>query len=167
MAEPEELIVEGAYVTTRFARTIWRRYRVEIKEPTLLLRDARWRLELFVGALVGTPIRIAEAESPAPRSWLARFTRHGPALTRRHDATPGTDGMRLSLPASLPARDGIDAALEIYPLWRCSRPFGSCAAVPRWAFPPTPVRFEIDSSPRRQPSWIGGSWSRRRGSFPG
>jgi nitric oxide reductase NorD protein len=116
MAEPEELIVEGAYVTTRFARTIWRRYRVEIKEPTLLLRDARWRLELFVGALVGAPIRIAEAESAAPRSWLARFRRHGPALTRRHEATPGTDGMRLYLPASLPARDGVDAALEMYRL---------------------------------------------------
>ena len=116
MAEPEELIVEGAYVATRFARTIWRRYRVDVEEPVVPLRDARWRLELFAGALVGIPVRIAEAEPPAPQSWLARFRRHRPVPARPHGPTPGTDGRRLYLPASLPARDGVDAALEMYRL---------------------------------------------------
>ena len=116
MAEPEELIVEGAYVATRFARTIWRRYRVEIPDAVVPLRDARWRLELFASAFAGTHVRIAEAESPAPRSWLAMLTRRGPASARRPDAMPGTDGRRLYLPAALPAREGVDPALEMYRL---------------------------------------------------
>ena len=85
MAEPEELIVEGAYVATRFARTIWRRYRVDVGDPVVSLRDARWRLELFAGALVGTPVWIAEAEPPAPKSWLARFS--GRSKVRRMSYT--------------------------------------------------------------------------------
>ena len=116
MAEPEELIVEGAYVATRFARTIWRRYSVEAEKPVVTLRDVRWRLELFAGALVGTPVWIAPAEPPAPKSWLARFARDGPIPTRRYEATPGTDGARLYLPASLSAREGRDGALEMYRL---------------------------------------------------
>lgn len=116
MAEPEDLIVEGAYRATRFARTIWRRYRVEIEDAIVPLRDARWRLELFATAFVGIPVSITGAESPPPTNWLARFVRHGRAPTRGHGATPGTDGTGLYLPASLPARDGVDAALEMYRL---------------------------------------------------
>jgi len=116
MAEPEELIVEGAYRATRFARAIWRRYRVKIEDAVVSLPDARWRLELFASAFVGLPVSIARADSPAPTTWLARFTRHGPASARRRGATPGTDGTRLFLPASLPAGNGVDAALEMYRL---------------------------------------------------
>jgi nitric oxide reductase NorD protein len=112
MAEPEELIIEGAYVATRFARTIWRRHRVKTEDAVVHLRDARWRLELFASAFAGTSVRIAEVEIPAPTSWLARLSRH----RRGDEATPGTDGTGLFLPPALPSHDGVDAALETYRL---------------------------------------------------
>lgn len=116
MSEPEELIIEGAYVATRVARTIWRRHRGETEDAIVALRDVRRRLELFACAFAGASVRIAEAETPAPESWLARFVRRSPARTRGHEVIAGTDGTRLYLPATLPAHDGMEAALELYRL---------------------------------------------------
>ena len=116
MAEPEELILEGAHFATRVAREAWRRYGASPEDRATSLRAVRTRLEIFLTALLGRSIAIAPMEPPAPASWLARLARH-PSRSR-HDGSlhSGTDGRRVYLPAAVPpATCGLDA-LAIYRL---------------------------------------------------
>src|SRR5687768_6539904 len=116
MAEPEELILEGAHFATRVAREAWRRYGASPDDPTTTLLVVRTRLEIFLTALLGRSITIAPIEPPAPASWLARLAR--PPSRSRHDGSlhSGTDGRRIYLPAAVPpATCGVDA-LAIYRL---------------------------------------------------
>jgi nitric oxide reductase NorD protein len=115
MAEPEELILEGAHFATRVARDAWRRYGAAAEDRATSLTAVRTRLELFLTALLGTSLTIAPIEPPAPATWLSRLA-HGPS--RRRDRSPhsGTDGRRVCLPASLPpGTSGLDA-LTLYRL---------------------------------------------------
>lgn len=98
MSEPEDLILDGAYVASRFARDLWRRYAPPANDDALHLADVRSRLELFLHALFEREIPIAIAEPPAPVSWLGRLAGRG-GETREH--VPGTDGARIYLPARL------------------------------------------------------------------
>ena len=116
MAEPEELILEGAHFATRVAREAWRRYGASPDDPTTTLLVVRTRLEIFLTALLGRSITIAPMEPAAPASWLARLAR--PPSRSRHDGSlhSGTDGRRIYLPAAVPpATCGVDA-LTIYRL---------------------------------------------------
>ena len=56
MAEPEELILEGAHFATRVAREAWRRYGASPDDRATALRAVRTRLEIFLTALLGRSI---------------------------------------------------------------------------------------------------------------
>jgi nitric oxide reductase NorD protein len=116
MAEPEDLILEGAHFATRVARDAWRRYGTSPGDRTIALTAVRARLEMFLTALVRTSITVVPMEPPPPASWLSRLAR-GPSPGRRDGSLhSGTDGRRVHLPATLPpAACGLDA-LTLYRL---------------------------------------------------
>ncbi len=111
MSEPEDLILDGAYVASRFARELWRRYAPPVQDDTVRLPDIRPRLELFLHALFEREIAIATAEPAAPVSWLGRLAGRG--TDARSEVVPGTDGVRVYLP---PALDADDGALQLFTL---------------------------------------------------
>jgi nitric oxide reductase NorD protein len=115
MAEPEELIIEGAHVATRVARDLWRRYGPPAPDSAVSLASVRGRLELFVTALLQTPISISALQPPAPVTWLSALAR-GPGRRRPEPAACGTDGERVLLAPSLDLHGSDDAALAIYRL---------------------------------------------------
>jgi len=111
LAEPEDLVLDGALVASRFARDLWRRYAPPATDGAMHLAAVRPRLELFLRALFGREILIARAEPPAPVSWLGRLAGSG-GEPREH--VPATDGARIYLPARLDSSD--DPALQVYAL---------------------------------------------------
>jgi len=116
MAEPEELILEGAHFATRVARDVWRRYGTSVPDTTIPLASVRVRLEMFLSALLGTPVPVVRMEPPAPASWLSRLAR-GPAHHRGDELLlSGTDGRQVCLPPVLPSTAGGQEALSLYRL---------------------------------------------------
>src|SRR5215208_373228 len=114
MSEPEDLILDGAYVASRLARDAWRRYGPVPPRNAVRLADVRVRLELFLNALFEQPIAVAAAEPSAPVSWLARVA--GRAADSATGLTAGTDGVRIYLPPVVEASRGVDAARYTYRL---------------------------------------------------
>ena len=115
MAEPEELILEGAHFATRVARDLWRRY-VPPPSSGLPLAAVRERLELFVTALFQTPIAITALEPPAPATWLSRLaSRHAPRASHLPFGS-GTDGRNVCLPRTLSFGTGDEDARALYRL---------------------------------------------------
>jgi nitric oxide reductase NorD protein len=112
MAEPEDLIIDGAYRASRLAREAWRRYSPPVPANEVRLADVRSRIELFLNALFETPLAVAAAEAAAPVSWLARLAGRAPA--GRGEAAPGTDGLRIFLPPALDAAGGVEQAFQRY-----------------------------------------------------
>jgi nitric oxide reductase NorD protein len=116
MAEPEELILEGAHFATRVARDVWRRYGTSVPETTIPLASVRVRLEMFLSALFRTPVPVVRMEPPAPASWLSRLAR-GRAHHRGDELlSSGTDGRHVCLPPVLPVTAGGQDALGLYRL---------------------------------------------------
>ena len=111
MGEPEDLIIDGAYRASRLARDVWRRYAPPAAENVLHLKDVRVRIELFLHALIGSPLRVVSADTPAPVSWLARLAGRAPD---NPDVLAGSDGERVYLPPALDATGGWDDALRLY-----------------------------------------------------
>ena len=109
MAEPEDLIIDGAYVATRLARTIWQRH-LAPASAGVRLASVRLRLELFVQAIFGRSITIAAAPPPTPVSWLARLAGRAPAPDP--DVEAGSDGVRVYLPSMLAVPAGKE--IETY-----------------------------------------------------
>ena len=114
MGEPEDLIIDGAYIASRLARDAWRRYSPPRPARVLCLADVRLRLELILNGLFEARIAVAAAEPPAPVSWLARLAGHAADSTREVPA--GTDGTRVFLPATWDASAGADLAFQAYVL---------------------------------------------------
>jgi nitric oxide reductase NorD protein len=112
MAEPEDLILDGAYIASRLARDAWRRYAPAAPERVVRLVDVRVRLELFLNALFERPLAVAAAEPPPPVSWLARAA--GRAAEARAGVMAGTDGVRIYLPPMLDASRGIEDTYQTY-----------------------------------------------------
>jgi len=112
MAEPEDLILDGAYMASRLVRDVWRRYTPPAADGALRLADVRVRLELFLNALFESPIPVSAAELAAPVSWLARLAGRGG--NARAYAVPGTDGCRIFLPDELDVPDRIEASVQRY-----------------------------------------------------
>ena len=113
MAEPEDLILEGAHAASRVARDIWRRYAPPAPAAELPLRQVRSRLELFLNALFGAPLTITSADPPAPMSWLARLADRA-SHARIAEALPGCDHQRIYLPPSLGTIGGEGRARDTY-----------------------------------------------------
>jgi nitric oxide reductase NorD protein len=112
MGEPEDLIIDGAYIASRLAREAWRRYSPPRPANVLRLADVRFRLELILNGLLEAPIVVAAAEPPAPVSWLARLAGHARVSSRHVSA--GTDGTRIYLPATWDASAGIEPTFQRY-----------------------------------------------------
>jgi nitric oxide reductase NorD protein len=104
MAEPEELLIEGARRATVVARELWRRARPPEARREVSLIDVRRRLELVVAAIYGDVAPIVPADpAPAP-TWLARL--FGAADDRPGGvARASTDGASIWLPRVLPVDD--------------------------------------------------------------
>jgi nitric oxide reductase NorD protein len=112
MGEPEDLIIDGAYMASRLARDVWRRYAPAPVENVVRLADVRGRIEVFLTALFETPIPVTPAEPAAPVSWLARIA--GRAPDNETSVMAGTDGTRVYLPPALDASLGTEEALRTY-----------------------------------------------------
>ena len=111
MGEPEDLIIDGAYLASRLARDVWRRYAPAPVANVVSLADIRVRIELFLNALFESPIPVLAGEPPAPVSWLARMAGRAPGHS---DVLPGTDGRRIYLPPALDNANGRDETLSAY-----------------------------------------------------
>jgi nitric oxide reductase NorD protein len=111
VAEPEDVIAEGALLATRAVRDIWaRRTSGAIAGPPGLL-DLRRRLELFVAALFPDAPEIGVAEPPAVPSLLARWARRHTAHLHSRFPLSSNDGTRIRLPGvleGLPAPEVLD-----------------------------------------------------------
>jgi nitric oxide reductase NorD protein len=101
VAEPEDVIAEGALIATRVARELWARRMAGARAGPPRLQDVRRRLELFVAAVFPDAPEIGVAEPPAPPSLLARFARRRSAHLFSRSALASTDGHRISLPGTL------------------------------------------------------------------
>ena len=101
MAEPEEVIIEGAHAATEFAARLWRRHRPG--PPRVELAEVRPRLELLVAAIFGDSPPIVPAE-PAPQpSFIGRLAWRIPRHLLDERAHASTDGARIRLPRALAA----------------------------------------------------------------
>jgi nitric oxide reductase NorD protein len=116
MAEPEELILEGAHFATRVARDVWRRYGTSAAETTVPLASVRVRLELFLSALFRRPVPVVRMEPPAPASWLSRVARGRSHHRGDELLLSGTDGRQVCLPPVLPLTTVGQEAMSLYRL---------------------------------------------------
>jgi nitric oxide reductase NorD protein len=101
VAEPEDVIAEGALLATRAVRELWNRRAAGTTEPAPRLADYRRRLELFMAAIFPDAPTIGVAEAPAPLSLLTRIARRHTAHLFSPTAMASTDGARIKLPAEL------------------------------------------------------------------
>ena len=108
MAEPEDVILEGAHSATTFIAGVWRRRRPG--PARVELAEVRPRLELLIGALFRDAPPIIPAEPPALPSFVGRLARRIPRhlLDGREQAS--TDGARIRLPRALLVAPGGRAA---------------------------------------------------------
>jgi len=111
MAEPEDVLLDGAHHATLFAQRLWRRHAGKPEPAMLRLVDVRARLELFVRAAFGVPLSVGVAEPPPLPSWFARLGRRTPRHLVERRTLGSTDGDRLRLPRSVPdeEQDGLTA----------------------------------------------------------
>src|SRR5690606_14517837 len=116
MAEPEELIIDGAHRATLAARAVWRRYGPPGTRQTVRLDAVRARLERFVTALFGLEIAVAASEPPAPITWLRRLANPTPRHLRNRRFHAGTDGVGIRLPPELPVSIDEERTIALYRL---------------------------------------------------
>jgi nitric oxide reductase NorD protein len=112
MAEPEDLILDGAHLASRIAREAWRRHAPASPDRWLRLADVRGRLELFLTAMFELPLAIVAADEAAPVSWLARLAGH--SVEERGAISAGTDGVTIYLPARVDRTPGVEEAFQSY-----------------------------------------------------
>jgi len=103
VAEPEDVIAEGALHATRFARELWARRTAGRTEAPPRLQDLKRRLELFVAAIFPEVLEICTAEEPAPPTFLARLAGRGTSHLNCREALASSDAVRMRLPAHLDA----------------------------------------------------------------
>ncbi len=132
MAEPEDVLAEGALHATRLVREVWaRRPAARLQEPPRL-PDLRRRLELFVAAVFPGAPDIGVAEPPAPLTLLARLANRRTSHLRGTQALPSADPERIRLPATLdvPHAD-VPGRYRLLALEQAARVHrGTLAAVP-------------------------------------
>lgn len=99
MAEPEDVILEGAHAATAYVAELWRRR--AYGTPWLTLAEIRRRLEWLTAALYGEARPIIAAEPRARPSLAGRIAHRIPRHLLDDAAVPSTDGERIFLPRSL------------------------------------------------------------------
>lgn len=115
MAEPEDVVAEGALLATRVVRELWAHRPGERPDSLPRLSDLRRRLELFVAACVPNAPEIGIADPPARLNMLARLARRRTAHLYPAAAMASTDGGRIRLPDTLDGANA-DAILSRYQL---------------------------------------------------
>ena len=101
MAEPEDLIAEGALLATEYARRLRHRHLARHTTAVPRLADISRRLELFLAACFPEAPEIGPAERPAPPNLLTRLARRGISHLFPADALASSDGDRIRLPSQL------------------------------------------------------------------
>src|SRR5690606_11190043 len=116
MAEPEEILLDGAHHATRFVQRLWR-HRVRHEEPQLLyLVDCRARLEIFVRAAFGISVTVGATDSPNPPSLLRRSALRIPREMITSEPIAETDGLYVRLPASVANQTARGSGCDFYRL---------------------------------------------------
>jgi hypothetical protein len=110
MGEPEDLIIDGAFIASRLARQARRRYSPPPAASVLPLADVR--LELILNGLFEAPIAAAAAPPPASVSWLARSPDTPPIHQRT--SRRGRTAFVFSSPRTLDASAGLECACRGY-----------------------------------------------------
>jgi nitric oxide reductase NorD protein len=131
VAEPEDVLAEGALHGTRLVREIWARRPVPLEEPPRLT-DLRHRLELFMAAVFRGAPDIGVAEPPAPLTLLARLAHRRTSHLHSAHALPSADQERIRLPAALDVSPAdIPGRYRLLALEQAARvDRGTLAAVP-------------------------------------
>jgi nitric oxide reductase NorD protein len=133
VAEPEDVLAEGALHVTTLARDLWARRSAGKSGARPQLDDLRRRLDILVAALFPAVPAICLAEPPAPPSFLSRLARRPTAHIHSPDALAFSDGRRIGLPATLndlPAQR-IAGRYRVLALEQAARVWrGTHAAVP-------------------------------------
>ncbi len=133
MAEPEEVILDGAHAATEFVAGLWRRHAANA--PVLGLAETRRRLELLVLAYRGQALPVVAAEAPARPTLFGRIARRTPKHLVDLRALPSTDGARIRLPPRLHAAHGTVAAAAHYRLLALIQAARAARGVPRLLTP--------------------------------
>jgi nitric oxide reductase NorD protein len=139
MAEPEDVILDGAHAATTAVARLWRRNAAG--PPRVLLSEVRQRLELLTGALFGDVRSIVASEPAAPPSFAARVARRIPRHLIDDREYAGTDGARIRLPRWLDAsggREGVVAEYRLFAVEQAAR-----AARGTWAELPPQSEHEV------------------------
>lgn len=114
MAEAEDVITDVARHATVYTQALWRRHRPAPPGPAMLaLADMAQRLDLLIAAALGRRLVLRTAQEPARPTVLARWFQRAEPPHERH-ALPATDGHHIWLPASVPAKDGVEIAAAHY-----------------------------------------------------
>ena len=129
MAEPEEVILDGAHAATEFVSSLWRRHGAHA--PGLGLSDTRRRLELLIVAYGGQALPVVAAQAPARPTLFGRMARRTPSHLVDLRVLPSTDGARIRLPPRLDAALGAAAAARRYRLLALIQAARAFRGVPR------------------------------------
>lgn len=119
MAEPEDLIADGARRALVSARKLWQRKAAEAGREKEDLATHRRRLELLIAAVYGREMPVRAAQPPAPPSFLRRLFGKPQRFVSRI-ALPATDGGNVFLPREPTAIDGLPPS-RLYRIWALSQ----------------------------------------------
>lgn len=132
MAEPEEILLDGAHHATRFVQRLWR-HRVRHDEPQVLhLADCRARLEMFVRAAFGISLTVAAVDPPDVPSWLRRWALRIPRHLCGGEVLAETDGSHLRLPATVAAQGEGGSGWGFYRLCAAQMAARAKRETPAW-----------------------------------
>ena len=95
MAEPEELLIEGAHRIAEHGAALWRRARPSAPDTFPALKE---RLAFVLEALCPGAPPLVVADPPATPTWVGRLARRTPGHLVDRRALPSTDGTRIRLP---------------------------------------------------------------------
>ncbi len=132
MAEPEEILLDGAHHATRFVQRLWR-HRVRRDEPQVLhLADCRARLEIFVRAAFGISLTVGAVDPPDTPSWLRRWALRIPRHLTSGASLAETDGIHLRLPASVAVQTATGSGWAFYRLYVAEMAARAQRGTPAW-----------------------------------
>jgi nitric oxide reductase NorD protein len=132
MAEPEEILLDGAHHATRFVQRLWRSH-VQQDQPQLLyLADCRARLEVFIQAAFGISMTVGAADPPEAPSWLRRWALRIPRHLIRNEVIAETNGTHLRLAASVEQEAGATSGWAYYRLCAAQAAARAQRGTPEW-----------------------------------